>query len=260
MKKIYIPLGSNCSVAKQLQTHKLRYCSLPFDWCKLDINKLINVLQNNFIDFEKLEYIKSSNNHNILDEDNFEFIPNTSSLLLKNIYGIKFAHLISKNNPKQIKELEYKFLKRINKFKSILANDSNKKIFIRIELSLIKPETYIKKLFKLIHLIQLNSKGNFKIIIMIEKLYYLNLIRFIKKINENDYTLFTNTLENIIIKNKSPTDSKKNKIVTRVLKTLNKYKKQIQYINQFVIFKDFYGFNEDYFRNDIEWQEIFNLL
>ena len=100
MEKIYIPLGSNCSVAKQLATHKLRYCSLPFDWCKLDMNKLIQVLQNNFMDFEKFEYIRSSENYNLLDENKFKFIPNTSSLLLKNIYGIKFAHLISENNPK----------------------------------------------------------------------------------------------------------------------------------------------------------------
>ena len=63
---IFIPFGSNCSVAKQLQTHKLRHSSLPFDWTILDINKLIYALKNYFIDFHKLLYIKNSNKHNIL--------------------------------------------------------------------------------------------------------------------------------------------------------------------------------------------------
>lgn len=260
--KIYIPLGSNCSVAKQLQTHKLRKFALPFDWCKLDINKLINVLENNFIDFEKLEYIKKSNKHNILDEDNFEFIPNTSSLVLKNSYGIKFAHMIKENDTEQIKELENKFITRIERFKNILNNEQKQKIFIRIELSVIKPKKYIKDLFKLIHLIQLKSNNNFKIIILIESLYYLDLMKFIERIIKNDYTLFASDIESKILKSKytSYTSLKqKQNLITKLNKIIYKYKEQIIYINKYIIFKDFNGFNNDYFRNDINWSTIFNI-
>jgi hypothetical protein len=260
---IYIPLGSNCSIAKQLQTHKLRQCSLPFDWTKLNINKLINVLKNNFIDFHKLQYIKNSNKHNILDEDKLIFIPNTSSLILKNCYGVKFAHIIQEKDYDKIKELENKLLTRIERFKKILNNEKKEKIFIRIELSVINPENYIKQLFQLLHLIEINSKGTFKIIIMIEKLYYMQLIQFIQRIMNNDYTLFTTEHETIILKSNihnSKTINKKQIIINKVSKIIRKYQQQILYINQFIIFKEFYGFNEDYFRNDIDWQEIFNIL
>ena len=47
----FISLGTSCVIAYQLNKLGLRKESYPFDWAKFDINKLNNVLENNFNNF-----------------------------------------------------------------------------------------------------------------------------------------------------------------------------------------------------------------
>lgn len=108
---MFIPLG-NCSIAFQLNKFNLRTISLPFDWIDSKLDFILDAINNDFIDFHILSIIKFSHNHN--------------SLLLKNKYNIKFAHMISQ--PQQILLLQNKLLNRITKFKSIKSP-----VFIRME-------------------------------------------------------------------------------------------------------------------------------
>ena len=87
----YVSLGSQCSVAYHLKRLHLNHYSYPFDWCKLNIKKLINVLENNFRDFSVIKFKKYSLNHKYLINSE---ITNINSIIIQNKYGIKFAHEI----------------------------------------------------------------------------------------------------------------------------------------------------------------------
>jgi len=142
-----ISLGSNCAIAWQLKCHNLRKEAYPFDWSKITLKQLINVLQNNFKDYTKLQIKKLSDNHkyfqfennfqfehNFQNEHNFQFehnFQNESSYILYNNYNITFAHeLIDKNN---IDELSSIIDRRVERFKLL-----NNVTFIRIETCIIK--------------------------------------------------------------------------------------------------------------------------
>ncbi len=125
IKKIeYISLGSNCSITHQLNKLNLRTNSYPFDWAKISLTQLTSVLGNNFDSYTNLSVEKLSPIHMT---GNLE-----PSLLVKNFYGIKFAHEITGNLDSKILEFKFKLEKRIERFRNLM----DKKIkFIRIELS-----------------------------------------------------------------------------------------------------------------------------
>ena len=63
IKKIkYISLGSNCSVTYHLNKLGLRKKSYPFDWCRIHIHQIIDVLEHQFYLYEKIDY-----NTNVFD-------------------------------------------------------------------------------------------------------------------------------------------------------------------------------------------------
>lgn len=107
-----IPLGGNCSVTYHLQLYNLRNESYPFDWVKMSIRQLINILKNNFDEYENIHIKKYSENH--------------QSFILTNKYHVQFAHEVMNDDSITFKS---KLIKRIEKFKKL-----NDPIFIRIEL------------------------------------------------------------------------------------------------------------------------------
>jgi hypothetical protein len=113
-------LGGNCAPAFQLKVYGKRKFALPFDWCKMNTKMLLSVLKEDFKDFTILKFFKISNQH-----PNFEKLIN-SSLVLKNNYGIQFAHELSSESEIEIFSCNLK--KRIDRFKS-LKNPT----FIRLE-------------------------------------------------------------------------------------------------------------------------------
>lgn len=142
----YISLGSNCSVCYHLQQNNLKLKSFPFDWTKLSISQLLSVLENNFINYvESLDINKISYNH---PSSNTNY-----SIVLKNIYGITFAHEITDEN--QLFIFTNKLIYRIKNFKELLDNTV---IFIRIELKPIK-ESYKYNIIKLIELLNKYSSN-----------------------------------------------------------------------------------------------------
>jgi hypothetical protein len=121
-KPTFVSLGYNCSVAWNLNKLNIRKDSYPFDWSDISLSKLINVLSNNFVDYEKIEIIKLSEKFKYFGE----FEKDIPTFILKNKYNIKFAHeVISKI---ELSEFSNKLLERIKKFKKLINP-----IFIRIE-------------------------------------------------------------------------------------------------------------------------------
>lgn len=118
-----ISLGGNCAITYHLNQYNLRNHAFPFDWCKITINQLINVLSNNFTHFEHIKIKKLSQNHlkNGID----------ASYLLYNMYNITFAHEVSKSE--EIYNFSNKLVKRIERFKNLINPT-----FIRLEIFNIK--------------------------------------------------------------------------------------------------------------------------
>ena len=146
---LYVSLGSNCSVTHQLKIRDLKYKSFPFDWCKITISQLISVLENNFKNYmETIIINKISNNHKHKN-NNLE-----NSLVLKNYYGITFAHEIT--NEKELGIFKDKLSHRIYNFNQIKQDE--KIIFIRIELKPIK-KTYQEQIIKLLDLLHKYSNN-----------------------------------------------------------------------------------------------------
>jgi hypothetical protein len=147
---MFISLGGNCSICYQLKKYGtnlnffrnlsfsvnrknyvflvingFREVAYPFDWCKISMNQLISVLSNDFHNYDSIKIYKYSENHN--------------SYLLKNDYGITFAH---------DDDIQSKINRRINRFRCIENG-----IYIRIELCKIN-NNYINKIKKLMDLIK----------------------------------------------------------------------------------------------------------
>lgn len=118
---LYISLGNTCAIAHQLKETGLRVCSFPFDWCKISMKQLNQVLNNNFNNFDELRVIKFSNNHKLENSKN-------GSYILKNPYNILFAHELYKINNYNISNLKDIINNRIINFK----NAKNKNIYFII--------------------------------------------------------------------------------------------------------------------------------
>ena len=109
----FVSLGGNCSVAYQLDKLGLRHNSYPFDWCRIKINKLIQVLNNNFNFYEDIIFKKKSFKHD-------------NNIIVKNNYNIEFAHELI--NKYEIDNFKLILLKRIELFKQL-----KNPIFVRLE-------------------------------------------------------------------------------------------------------------------------------
>ena len=151
-----ISLGGNCAPTYHLDRLGLRTCAYPFDWSKVNLSQLIQVLENDFARYTDLVSTKYSDPH--------------SSLLISNSYGIKFAHEVCVSQDGfQVQEFSKKLERRIERFKS-LGKLSSLVWFYRIEMSSINPPNYIKSIKKLVDLLA-KYFNNFVLKILIHKDY-----------------------------------------------------------------------------------------
>jgi hypothetical protein len=139
-EKKFVSLGSNCSIAYQLNIHQLRCEAYPFDFCSTPINKLLKVFHHSFNNFHKLSKVKISSNHK-------RFTDNKDSYVLKNSYGIRFAHEIV--DEKEIEFFQERLKCRIERFTKLLNPT-----FIRIETENLKYENFIKKYTQLLEILK----------------------------------------------------------------------------------------------------------
>ena len=115
-KTTFISLGGNCAIAYQLKRLELRDKSYPFDWCKMSINKLNKVLENNFENFSDIKIFKFSKNH-LLEND--DLLNDNGSYIVKNRYNISFAHELKTDNEKELKKFKKTLERRIKRFKKL---------------------------------------------------------------------------------------------------------------------------------------------
>jgi len=166
-----ISLGSNCSVTYQLNKYNLRMQSFPFDWAKITVKQLNQVLESKFKHYENVFIKKFSENHD-------------SSYILSNKYNITFAHEIFNKYNNSIEEFNQVLIRRINNFVSHKGNIK----FVRIELQPIT-ESYLDELNKLIILLD-TYFDNYKIILLIDsnsKIQSINKIIIKKVVNFDNF-------------------------------------------------------------------------
>jgi hypothetical protein len=117
-----ISLGSNCAVSYHLVNLGLRTNAYPFDWTKLSINNLINVLTNKFTGFNDLVVKKYSQDHPVI----LDSITTSGSIILTNNLNIQFAHEISSSD--ELADFSNILSRRVNRFLN-LTNPT----FVRLE-------------------------------------------------------------------------------------------------------------------------------
>jgi len=137
-KDYYISLGYNCSVAYNLRNLNLRLNSYPFDWSRITSNQLLQVLNNNFKDYNKLEIKKYSEEHPNLTNKKEE----GGSLILLNSYGITFAHEVIEQS--SLNEFQEKLDKRLTRLKNKIFPT-----FVRLEKDKINIKRYEEIIIKL---------------------------------------------------------------------------------------------------------------
>ncbi len=126
----FIPIGDNCSIAYQLNKIGLRFDTFPFDWSKLNVNKLNKVLESKFQNYNNIKIKKYSLIHKYLSNTYGTIsLNNIGSYIVTNSYNIEFAHelhQLSNNNKYLIENLKKKIDERVYKFKNLYT--SNEKI------------------------------------------------------------------------------------------------------------------------------------
>jgi hypothetical protein len=155
----YISLGSNCSVTWQLNKYNQRTNSFPFDWTKITIRQLINILENNFNSYTNIYIKKLSQNH--LDHNL------NPTLLLTNQYSVSFAHEVISNSESNVNQFKIKLENRIKNFLDLKSFSKDKIKFIRIELSICNSKYFDKINNLLILLEKYTGHNEFKFILII---------------------------------------------------------------------------------------------
>lgn len=168
LKKKIVSLGSNCSVSYQLNKYGFRKEAYPFDYCLTPINKLLNVLEDKFIDYDKIKKIKLSSNHKIIDDD----ISNNNSLILSNKFNIKFAHEIE--NDDEIEKFEKSLERRIVRFMNLINPT-----FVRIETSNMNEEK-IKEKYDILTKYLTKYFIDYKLVLISDKKYENDKTKWIK--------------------------------------------------------------------------------
>ena len=135
MDIIYIPFGSDCSIAYHLQQLNLRQYAFPFDWILSDIPNIIKCLKNNFSNFIDIDYLKLmniSNNFPLIDDD-WPQLSNKTNNVKKykhKLYNFIFPHDFTDNC--DIKLIIAKYERRIERFNIIMKNPNITKIILYI--------------------------------------------------------------------------------------------------------------------------------
>ena len=190
----FISLGGNCSVAFHLKNLGLRIHSYPFDWAKVNINTLTNILQNDFTNFTNLNIKKLSNIHH------YKFIHNKSSFLLTNPYNVIFAHeLMDHNNIDvnnvNLNKLKDKFNLRINRFKNLSLKTNTKITFLLFNLDNSKTDLitlihHLKKYKSKFELIYISLDTNIN-----SNLYYCSYFKNLNQIKIKYINILYNNID-----------------------------------------------------------------
>ena len=157
-----VPIGDSCSVAYNASLLGYRKIAYPFDWIKTKtLNDVSRLLENHFSNFfDQLSIVKYSNKFPFSTTDEFPYLINDYSQIVKNESGILFCHDFRSQLTinEQLSMVEEKYNRRITRLYEILNSGI------------------------LIHFIRDETKSNSLTPSMIE-----NFLRVMNKLNINYY-------------------------------------------------------------------------
>ena len=165
----YIPLGDSCAIAYNIDRLKLRTLAFPFDWVKIKLKDLIQILENKFKDFDKIEIVKISEAHRDLEEFS------RPTYIITNPYNITMAHEVLSCD--SLDDFKVKLTRRIDRF---YDNLQNKIKFVRLETSPYK-QCYNDYLNKLINILD-NICSDYQLILIVHKSYQDKIINYEDKL------------------------------------------------------------------------------
>lgn len=176
MKTFYISLGGTCAISYHLKSNYI-HTTLVFDWCKISLNQLIEVLSKNFHNYLLMKKIQLKTSH--------------KSYVFTNNYNIQYAHeIFQKYN---LQTFNNKLQNRILKFVNICKCSNILKTFIRFETNIYKTSCNQKLSILLNLLFQFCDNNPFHFILIVHNSYrnkILNIPSFCK-IHINYYNNFS---------------------------------------------------------------------
>lgn len=142
----YISVGSDCSVAYQLQKFGYRNKAYPFDWIHTKkLRKLIELIDNDFDIFTDLKVKNYSENFPYLNTGIWTLDKLGTTRVTNIKYKIDFVHDFKTSHINtEIDHVKQKYNRRIKRFYEIMKDETKKKILIRTGSQ--KEDIYIKLL------------------------------------------------------------------------------------------------------------------
>jgi hypothetical protein len=137
MKK-FIALGCDCSIAYQLTKLGLRTESYPLDWCSSpNLDTIIKLFETNFVDFANFNsyQIKQHSIENFNSIVNETLCLDTSMKSHYKLYHPKYKITLPHEyvgDKIDIEQFETKYTRRIERLLSLLNNEDNEIVFIRL--------------------------------------------------------------------------------------------------------------------------------
>ena len=192
----YITIGQDCSPAGALKNLDLRKFSLPFDWIVSDVNKVIECINEDFINFHKNLRINSLNTR-VIDYYGFEFphdYPNIESNNIDNIGEGVFGENKILDGWENFIEINLeKYSRRIKRFNDILTSNIDIIVLYRGN---VENVSLFQKLF-----IDKYKKSNIKFVVATNTLYEdSNIITCNPEINGewNDCDIWNQSIKKFI--------------------------------------------------------------
>lgn len=169
MKKFknIISLGAFCFVASELRRYEVRKKAYPFDWIITDLKTVIELIENEFLNFTALKYLEKKEENNIVFYDN-----NAYSL-------IRFIHDFNENCDNTVL-IQDKYQRRIQRFYQDIKSET---LFVRYIINQGEYKYILKKHDKISKLLKSFNSNNDIIYIVNDDIkinYFFNFLKSIK--------------------------------------------------------------------------------
>lgn len=169
MKKFknIISLGAFCFVASELRRYEVRKKAYPFDWIITDLKSVIELIENEFLNFTALKYLEKKEENNIVFYDN-----NAYSL-------IRFIHDFNENCDNTVL-IQDKYQRRIQRFYQDIKSET---LFVRYVINQGEYKYILKKHDKISKLLKSFNSNNDIIYIVNDDIkinYFFNFLKNIK--------------------------------------------------------------------------------
>ncbi len=125
---IYIPIGTNCTIANFLRDKKFREHAFPFDWNLSSLESVYNVLFNDFEGFLDDIYVGKKIKRMFFEDNILDVTVHSTEIypVICKKYNILFPHDYVSVDSDNLSQVKNKYLRRINRFREMISNTDNK--------------------------------------------------------------------------------------------------------------------------------------